>query len=85
MGGAILPLFLAMTFAFNPHASQESNEDFVRSLHSNNNQTTDPAESGEPEPKPVITIKPRRQRARVEDGKFAADNPETPQNEAWQE
>jgi hypothetical protein len=74
-----------MTFAFNPHASQEANENFVRSLGQESEQESPPVEAAEPNLKPVLNLKPKRQRARVEDGKFAGDNPETPQNEAWKE
>lgn len=73
---------MTQSFAFNPHASQATNEDFVKTLHQRREQD-EPLEGIES--KPVINLKPRRQRARAEEGKFAADNPETPQNEAWQE
>jgi hypothetical protein len=76
---------MTQSFAFSPHASQEVNENFVRFLQQKNEQDTPPAEEKEAEVKPVINLKPKRQRARSEEGKFAADNPETPQNEAWQE
>jgi hypothetical protein len=75
---------MTQSFAFNPHISQEFNEDFVRSLSQTNKQES-PIEATDSDAKPVINLKPKRQRARAEEGKFAADNPETPQNEAWQE
>jgi hypothetical protein len=76
---------MTQSFAFNPHASQEANQNFVRFLHQQNEQNAPPEEEKEAESKPVINLKPKRQRARSDEGKFAADNPETPQDEAWQE
>jgi hypothetical protein len=68
---------MTQSFAFNPHASQEANEDFVRSLSQ--------AAQQEENTKPIINLRQSsKRRTRTEDGKFIADNPETPEDEAWE-
>jgi hypothetical protein len=80
---------MTQSFAFDPHASQQANEQLVRSLADVATQAE--AEVVE-EDKQKEDLRPRvnlrqsaRRRARTEGGKFVADNPETPQNEAWEE
>jgi len=38
-----------------------------------------------PKPKPKKKAAPKKKRARNEDGSFKADDPDTPENEAWVE
>lgn len=77
---------MTQSFAFNPHASQEANEDFVRSLSQVAQQKENIEEDKEKDAtKPIINLRQSsKRRTRTEDGKFIADNPETPEDEAWE-
>ncbi len=78
---------MTQSFAFDPHAKQ-ANEQLVRSLADVTSQAkAEVVEEDEQKesPKPMINLRQSvKRRARAEGGKFAADNPETPQNEAWE-
>lgn len=97
---------MTQSFAFDPLASQETNERFVRSL-ANVTPQAEAEEKVEAEveveveaeveaevvedseqkesSRPTISLRQSsRRRARTGGGRFAADNPETPQNEAWE-
>lgn len=77
-----------MTYAFNPYASIKANTAVMQGikLEDANQETKEVAQDQEvTQSQDSNSSLKVRKRARAKGGEFIGDNPETAQNEAWQE